>query len=162
MKREIKFRGKRIDNGKWITNSETYIKDGDGLWLADENTDVVKVIPETVGQFAYCDLLIDKEVKDVYEGDVVAYQISRIKLDEDCQLLKGKQIAELFPEKFAYNVILWDSDNDKLCTEFMGLLYCDAEGNKRTHCGKIIEIIGNIHDNPELRKHVKDDFLKEI
>jgi len=51
MNRDIEFRGKRADNGKWIVNSATYIRDGDGIWLSDEDTDVVKVIPETVGQF---------------------------------------------------------------------------------------------------------------
>lgn len=45
---EIYFSGKRADNGKWITGSETYIRDGDGIWLADEDLHVVQVIGETV------------------------------------------------------------------------------------------------------------------
>ena len=50
-KDEIKkyiFAGKRVDNGKWVYNSETYICDGDGVWLSDEERNVVKVVPGTV------------------------------------------------------------------------------------------------------------------
>ena len=42
------FTGKRVDNGKWVYNSETYICDGDGVWLSDEERNVVKVVPATI------------------------------------------------------------------------------------------------------------------
>lgn len=42
------FTGKRVDNGKWVYNSETYICDGDGVWLSDEERNVVKVVPGTI------------------------------------------------------------------------------------------------------------------
>lgn len=69
MNREIKFRGKTND-GKWITSSETFIRDGDGVWLSD-GCDVVKVIEDTVGQFTG---MYDKNGKEIYEGDIVLQQ----------------------------------------------------------------------------------------
>ena len=79
MKREIKCRGKRIDNGKWVT--------GFLLRSSEESASIVKqygtvdisiydVIPKTVGQFTGL-----QNGKKIFDGDIVT-GINRITEEE--------------------------------------------------------------------------------
>lgn len=89
MSRQIKFRGKRVDNGEWIVGDLLHIAGGCLIYFgSDTDTtepdiekinpvaieffkdEIAVVDPDTVGQFVG---VTDKNGVAVYEGDLVRY-----------------------------------------------------------------------------------------
>lgn len=144
MKREIKFRGKTVPDGRWVygyyvvMENETktvtrhaimdlwdkenqYIKDGKSYHMS-----VSVVEADTVGQFTG---LRDKNGKEIYDGDIVRYH------------MHGRGIHE--------------SEYQTGLVEFGGgRFYADLDCSTLYFCGdsEDYEVIGNKWDNPELLK----------
>ena len=157
--RDIIFRGKREDNGEWINESETYIKDGDGTWLCDESNDVVKVLPETVGQYTG---LTDKNGRKIFEGDIILYDHNVKKLvpcedatQEEIQHygldhVTGLGLAYRPTKTIRYKGYvtidnLWGVNLN--LTNNCKWWLCEKNGQLTS-----VEVIGNIYDNTELLK----------
>ena len=123
--REIKFRGKRLDNGEWVYGSlvlsakRVYIielVDDTGTWAKSQRLLYAEVDPTTTGQHVG---LGDKNDKEIYEGDIVRYH----------------------PEMNAgIGRVVYLGSGFYVTDEFNGLLDDFAVMG--------IEVIGNIHDNP--------------
>lgn len=137
--REILFRGKREDNGEWVEGfligrydpmqKENIIKNA----FIDNGTcfyDPDKVIPETIGQFTG---VYDKNGKRIFEGDIV-------KLEEDVRTFFRIRNGEVY--FIGGSFLVGDNGHNLLST-----LY--ALSNQEWILRG--EVIGNIHDNPELR-----------
>ena len=139
MNREIKFRGKRIDDGKWVHGSYTSMREKnrnnpfcqveskifhriwqweDGDWNMGGYANY-EVIPETVGQYTG---LKDKNGVKIYEGDRIEHTISG---------------------NISVHEVYFDNEMLEFGLRYSGELF---------HCqfNDEFELVGNIHDNPEL------------
>ena len=128
--REIKFRGKRLDNGEWVFGGIAYLDyhDGEnyieGAWITNTHNKSYEVDPDTVGQYTG---LKDKNGVEIYEWDIIRHH-------DDI-------LSEVF-----YN------------TAHCAYLLRDINGHRNkcvidrlgAYSSLWIEVIGNIHDNPEL------------
>lgn len=133
--REILFRGKRQDNGEWVEGC--FAKSGDKTFILIDNDFAVgyvkmkEVIPETVGEYTG---LTDKNGKRIFEGD----------------------ICKTYFESYTHS---WEEVG--VVTEFCGAYGIKSADGKhfrafinesfytRSH-----EVIGNIHDNPEILEEI--------
>ena len=130
--REILFRGKRIEDKEWVYGAYlAHGRDGHTIFnqnLGDGTLQGFEVIPETVGQYAE---LKDKNGVKIFEGDVLHWDSHW-----------GWYVEY---ENGAYRKIPLE-DIQRVNWEHYPL---EQEGLDTW------EIIGNIHDNPELLEEKK-------
>jgi len=118
--REIKFRGKRIDNGEWVCGylvpySGKDYETKERWCICDGILSVHEVDSATVGQFTG---LKDKNGKEIYEGDVV-----RLFGGEYCQ--GYYEHDQTIVVKSAYDIVAMEESEN-------------------------VQLLGNVWDNPEL------------
>ena len=145
--REILFRGKRIDNGKWVQGYLFQIWD-DAFILWGTTNDVpnmIKVIPETVGQYTG---LKDKNGKKIFEGDIVRYIYEPGK-----GFWNANQLSVIRWGKTGYTMDGIFGTNKYAC---MSGQLCTIPFDQESTNIQEFEVIGNIHDNPELICEHKD------
>lgn len=140
MERQIKFRGKRFDDGEWVVGDLLHIAGGCLIYFGSDtdatdpdiensspvavellNDEVAVVDPDSVGRFTG---LCDKNKKEIYEGDVILQQG-----------YSGKKPMLVRFEHGAF--ITGEHSGSSTATRPMLIQ-------------KRCEVLGNIYDNPEL------------
>lgn len=132
------FRGKTEISERWVVGDLLQWSDGEMSICENRNhfeKDRYGVIPETVGQYTG---LMDKNGKRIFEGDVVKITDENVCFDTMAVIEFGNpnglynwgwQLKPLENKPFAIEILHWVDMEDS---------------------GAFIEVIGNIHDNPEL------------
>lgn len=121
--REILFRGKMVDNGDWWFFS----------WITPIYRDITL---ETIGQYIG---MTDKNGKKIFEGDIVKWSHTFLGKDRPYHI-----------GRVAYKKAQFVVENKDVftqcgtCSEPFGCA-CRMDDTNRD-----FEVIGNIHDNPEL------------
>jgi uncharacterized phage protein (TIGR01671 family) len=139
------YRGKRIDNGEWVEGAyykqtlyygdpceKHYIIISTESLGYDQAFEYYEVDPETVGQTG----LTDKNGKKIFEGDIGRYkQTDGAKINDKPIICIGKVVYNEKTASFAVD------SKDEIGAK-----------NYDYFPIKDFEIIGTIHDNPELLK----------
>lgn len=140
--REILFRGKALDGGKWVTG--WYVEACFGSWplepaiIPSEDAKrgcyrPVAVHPSTVGQFTG---LYDKDGKRIFEGDIIKIEFDNRQSDELPPIWYDTALVH-FSEKY-HGWYAKFADDELSMFEYDDL--------------SIVEVIGNRWDNSELLK----------
>ena len=144
--REILFRGKRADNGEWVEGDLLNYLGWGKVHIAQnfKGAGGQEVLPETVGQYTG---LCDKNGKKIFEGDIIKTDSGRRKAKTVVKYgaFKPKMFFDLF-EKF-----IGTRPKEMLYGLFATSIRTDEEVFLSDN-SNLIEVIGNIHDNPEQLK----------
>lgn len=131
MNREILFRGKEVSSQKWVYGFYVHVpcgrfgKDEHIIQTISKNgrmATLYDVNSSTVGQFTG---VTDKNGNKIFEGDIV----------------------DILCENEETGLIEWDKDTARFIVSAYSF-----EADFDNYYGTDLEVIGNIHDNPELIK----------
>jgi|WetSurMetagenome_2_1015567.scaffolds.fasta_scaffold00725_3 uncharacterized phage protein (TIGR01671 family) len=139
--REIKFRGKSVESREWIYgdlvhNALTSRSMTVSVAIKPDNCYPIEVIPESVGQYTESH---SKGWKEIYGGDIVEGD-------------SWKEPYALKTKKIAIGWVNFSPDCGwYFCTNNLDGSYRSLPKGCRTLPNlKDCEVVGNIHDNPEL------------
>lgn len=134
--REIKFKGKRVDNGEWVYGYYCYIgyTGQEKHYIIPSYASVFygfEVDPMTICQYISRK---DKNGPRLFSGDVIRWRQTE-------------------SDEWEKSVIRWCGDRGYPAYDVYPFIDCDSNGLSMLFAADYeIEVIGNIHDNPELIK----------
>ena len=136
--REILFRGKRVDNGKWVYGLLCRVGDTYANIVDNDIKVIYSVLTKTIGQSTG---MTDNNGKKIFEGDILKiinkYQSP---FDDDT-----KEYTDITTD-----VVFFDDEG--LCFSYGESPFLCVTDNVTAE----YEVIDNIHDNPKLLNNFKN------
>lgn len=147
MARPIKFRGKVKHDGRWVYGSLLVYGDGEhNIFVPRQHNyklDSWNVFSETVGQSTR---LKDAKGIEIYEGDIVKSYV--VHVTEDEETIEFWRVGEIRYVSGGFALTNCTNYDD------LGMVYKSevqpSPKTKNSFPAYRSEVIGNIHDNPEL------------
>lgn len=152
MEREVKFRGKRVDGKGWVVGDlvKGYVHHKSGTSILVNGCLWFEVEPSTVWQYTG---LKDRNGLDIFEGDVLKF-LAKTSPYLPCGFGSHEINAVLVVKKLLSGFTLMKPNHVKTGETIPNLVGNVTNYNFWCH-QRSFEIIGNIHDNPELLEQLK-------
>lgn len=125
MEREILFKAKRLDNGKWVVGDLLHTGDVDAVLISDCYSQLYRCDSDTICQYTG---LTDKNGKKIWENDIVRRTDLHVVIEPSVGFIE------------------YDLEN----TSFLIHWTDKVEYSPTYHWKDRLEVIGNIFDNPDL------------
>ena len=153
--RDILFRGKRLDNGEWVYGFYCHVPRG----RLDRDEHLIQTVkksgkmgmlhcvdPSTVGQYTG---LKDKNGKRIWEGDIIRSHYANTRKNDFIEqvVFHNGHFCSLYKIPGPGNGKIWANLPD-------GVPHLPQD---KTPYMEWCEVVGNIHDNPELLEGVEEE-----
>lgn len=127
MKRPIKFRAWDIKNERFVN--------------------IVRLIPDQFGELDYADVVYNGKIYKLYQSEVVLEQDTGLKDKNGEEISEGDIVLDYYDGDDAF-IVAWDKDTASL--RLTGTDNIVSASFDNFYSDKDLEVIGNIHENPEL------------